>query len=587
MEKNKLKKKVEVIAEIANAHQGSAKIAYKLACAFHAAGADAVKLQIYFADELLSINHPRYSHFKKQSFSVKIWNKLINDIKKKKIKIYCDVFGVKAFEVANNNNVDGFKIHSSDLNNLQLINLIKKTNKKIFLSTGGSTISEVAYAVKLLTNQNRKPILLHGFQSYPTKISNCDISKIQVLKKIFQNKCQYGYQDHVSAEDNFNYVSPILAINQGAEYIEKHVTFNRSKKGVDYYSSLEPQEFKNFLLMIKNYEKSFIKSNFSFFTDEIKYRQEVKKIWFSKRKLKKGHKVKLNDLIMKRPKSNEINPISVNKIIGKKLIKDLDIETPVNKSYLQNHVTAIIVARSKSTRLPNKATKKICGITTLEHLIGRIKKSKKINKIILCTTNKNEDNKLIKIAKKNNIEYFKGPTDNVLQRMVESIKKIKTDLIVRVTGDDILIDPTYLDLTIESHLTKNLEYSNNKKLPSGTEVELFDKELLNSIYVLAKDSSGTEYLTFYIDRYKNQFATGTYEVLKKHQKKIRLTIDTPKDFKVVSNFLNKMKKKGKLFNYDMDDICNFERKNKKLFKQRKITNKKIQVNTDFQWEKII
>ena len=104
---------------------------------------------------------------------------------------------------------------------------------------------------------------------------------------------------------------------------------------------------------------------------------------------------------------------------------------------------------------------------------------------------------------------------------------------------------------------------------------------------MAKDSSGTEYLTFYIDRYKSQFATGTYEVLKKHQKKIRLTIDTPKDFKVVSNFLNNMKKKGKLFNYDMDDICNFERKNKKLFKQKKNTNKKIQVNTDFQWEKII
>ena len=84
---------VEVVAEIANSHQGSVKNAEKLALKSLKAGADAIKFQIYFAEELLVESHPRYEHFKKQSFSVAEWKKLINKVKKKG-KVYCDIFGI-------------------------------------------------------------------------------------------------------------------------------------------------------------------------------------------------------------------------------------------------------------------------------------------------------------------------------------------------------------------------------------------------------------------------------------------------------------------------------------------------------------
>ena len=118
MEKNKLKMKTEIIAEIANAHQGNPQLAKKLAKYAINSGADAVKFQIYFAEELLSKKHPRFNHFKKQSFSKETWIKMIKSLKNTKVKIYCDVFGEKAFKVAKICNVDGYKIHSSDLNNL-------------------------------------------------------------------------------------------------------------------------------------------------------------------------------------------------------------------------------------------------------------------------------------------------------------------------------------------------------------------------------------------------------------------------------------------------------------------------------------
>ena len=586
MEKNQQIKKTEIIAEIANAHQGSSENALKLALESSRAGADAVKFQVYFAEEMLSKNHARYNHFKKQSFNEKTWEYLINSLKKKNIKVYCDVFGVKAFKVAQNNNVDGFKIHSSDLNNLHLLDVIKYTKKKIFLSAGGSTISEIAYAVNILKKNKKKPVLLHGFQSYPTKIENTNIGRISLLKNIFGNNCDYGFQDHLSADDKFNYILPLIAIGNGANYIEKHVTFNRAKKGIDYYSSLEPQELKKFISMINECDKSFLGESYSLFQDEKKYRKEVKKIWFSVKNLKAGNKLKYSDLIMKRPKDTTVNPSSLKNFIGKKLLVNLKSETPICKFYLKNYTTAIIVARSQSKRLPNKATKKICGYETLDHLIRRVKKSKKLDNIILCTTKLKEDNKLIKIAKKNKIKFFKGENLDVLKRMLDSIKNSKTNTIVRITGDDILIDPKYLDLALDLHFKKNFDYTNNKKLPGGAEVEIFDLDFLKKIYYLSEDSKGTEYLTFYVNKYKDQFKLGSLEINKKLDKKINFTIDTQKDFKKVKKFLELMKSKNKLFSYNLEDMVNFYENNKKLFLEKKILKKKIEINTSFNWKKI-
>ena len=86
MEKNKLNSRLEIIAEIANAHQGNPSLAYKLAMKSHLAGADAIKFQMYFADELLTRFHPRYNHFKNQSFSSETWSKIIKSLKKKKLR---------------------------------------------------------------------------------------------------------------------------------------------------------------------------------------------------------------------------------------------------------------------------------------------------------------------------------------------------------------------------------------------------------------------------------------------------------------------------------------------------------------------
>ena len=130
MEKNKLNYKTKVIAEIANSHQGDVYNAIKLANLSIMAGADAVKFQIYSADELLHKNHKRYEHFNNQSFNPKEWDQIFKSLKRKKAKIYCDVFGEESYKIAISNKVDGFKIHSSDLINKKLLELVSREKKK-------------------------------------------------------------------------------------------------------------------------------------------------------------------------------------------------------------------------------------------------------------------------------------------------------------------------------------------------------------------------------------------------------------------------------------------------------------------------
>ena len=94
MAKNKLNTNTEIIAEIANAHQGNSELAKRIALEAIDNGADAIKFQIYFADELIINKHKRFNHFKSQSFSKNTWSKLLNFLKKN-INLYCDVFGKK------------------------------------------------------------------------------------------------------------------------------------------------------------------------------------------------------------------------------------------------------------------------------------------------------------------------------------------------------------------------------------------------------------------------------------------------------------------------------------------------------------
>ena len=296
-----------------------------------------------------------------------------------------------------------------------------------------------------------------------------------------------------------------------------------------------------------------------------------------KKKLKKNSKIILQNLEFKRINNQFKEPLLLKEILGKKINQDLPKKTIICNNHFRHKICATIVARYNSHRLPGKAAIKIANMPLIEFLFYRIKKSKLINKVIFCTTKNKSDDLLVDIAKKNKISVFRGNEKNVLGRMLDATKNLSFDTIIRVTGDDILIDINYMDKAIKFHMENNLDYTDHKKLPSGTETEVFNRKILDFINKNAVNNSGTEYLTFYIKNNEQYFRTGSAPVESKHKKKIRLTIDNKKDLKFVKPFLEKMKKKGKIENFNIDDIFNFYGMKKN--KQKNI-EKKIIINTE-------
>ena len=144
--------------------------------------------------------------------------------------------------------------------------------------------------------------------------------------------------------------------------------------------------------------------------------------------------------------------------------------------------TAIIIqARLGSKRLPGKELKKINGKTILEYVINRLKKTKLSNNIIVATTNREEDKKILRMAKKMNCYIFTGSTNNVLNRYYKAASYYDVKNIVRVCSDSPLIDPKIINKVYLFYLKNNYDYVSNKIFPSyppGMGVEILNFQSL-------------------------------------------------------------------------------------------------------------
>ena len=149
------KNKIFIIAEMANSHEGELSVAKKITENAAKAGADAVKFQKFTADELTEPTHEYYSLYKRLEMTNKEWNELINFAKKKNLKVFVDVFGVSSLKSISKFNIDGFKIHSTDLSNPKLLQFLAKTRKAILLS------APIPPAIRSLT---KTPVLLERAQ---------------------------------------------------------------------------------------------------------------------------------------------------------------------------------------------------------------------------------------------------------------------------------------------------------------------------------------------------------------------------------------------------------------------------------------
>jgi len=231
-------------------------------------------------------------------------------------------------------------------------------------------------------------------------------------------------------------------------------------------------------------------------------------------------------------------------------------------------ILAIIQARMGSTRLPGKILKPILGKPLILHLIERLQHSKLINQIVIATGDKKENQPLIELCQKNNINIFVGSEDNVLDRCYQAAKKFVNqpeDIIVRITGDCPVIDPQVTDKTIQFYLDnkETFDYVNNgieHTYPDGLGTEVFPFKILETAWQEATKQIEKEHVTTFI-RNPKRFRLG---IVKNNQdlSHLRWTIDTPEDFEFITQIYHYLYPKKKIFL--MNDIFQLLQEKPKL-----------------------
>jgi len=204
------------------------------------------------------------------------------------------------------------------------------------------------------------------------------------------------------------------------------------------------------------------------------------------------------------------------------------------------NIDIFILARSTSHRLPKKHLQKINGKTVIENLVNRMKKSKKVRKIVVCTTDLPSDDKFVKFLKEKNIEYFRGSDKDILKRLLDAAKYYKTDIIIDVSGDKIYTDVDYVDKVSEILQNEEIDFvrGNNSKskfepsnlfihgiIPGG-----FKTITLEKICKLKKiDNTEDGYTEFFTSNNKIKKKYIIPEINFEFTNKIKLDLDYPED----------------------------------------------------------
>ncbi|MBN1517180.1 N-acetylneuraminate synthase family protein [Candidatus Sumerlaeota bacterium] len=314
-----------IIAEMACSHDGSEDLAKVIIDGVGQAGANAIQFQVWLAADMMVPHHPQFDLVKSIELSRDIWRRLADYVRSKYpgMEIIACVYEHQSVDFCEDLNVDAYKLHSADLSNPHLVRHVAQSGKRIDLSVGASTIEEIRKAIDWIRSASDSKIwMMYGYQNFPTPTDAIHLNYMKQLRELFQ--LPVGYQDHSDGAAPSAFYLPAAAMGTGIDILEKHITHDRSKKGVDYQAALNPDEFKRFVEMVREIEAALGDSRpRAFSAEELKYRKYSKKSIVAARDLQKGETIVLDDLLFMRSDELGDPPDEADAMKGKKLTKSV------------------------------------------------------------------------------------------------------------------------------------------------------------------------------------------------------------------------------------------------------------------------
>ena len=332
-----------IIAEVAQAHEGSLAIAHSYIDSIASSGADAVKFQMHIAEEessnddkfripsKYSQDKNRFDYWKRMEFSFSEWKGLKQHAEDLGLLFLCSPFSIKAVEILIKLDIRAWKIASGEASNLYMLDKICESQKPIFLSTGMSNLDEIAQTLDFIRSKSIKDIVLMQCTSqYPCPPELVGINMLTELRDSFN--VEVGLSDHSGT------IFPSLsAVTLGAKAVEVHVTFDRKIFGFDASSSINFSELRNLVDGLR-----FIEIMLGNPIDKNKKNEQImhieklfKKGIYLKKELKKNEEIKLENLKFLKPLTG-IPADCFQQILNKKTNKTLPKDAILHWSDIDN-----------------------------------------------------------------------------------------------------------------------------------------------------------------------------------------------------------------------------------------------------------
>jgi N,N'-diacetyllegionaminate synthase len=315
-----------IIAEIAQAHEGSLGIAHSYIDALASSGINAVKFQTHIAEAESSPLEPfrvkfsyedetRYDYWKRMEFTEAQWLGLKEHCDKVGIEFLSSPFSNQAVDLLERIGVQRYKIGSGEVTNLLLLERIAKTRKPVIVSSGMSSFPEVKQAVQFLQERGSPVSLLQCTTAYPTRPEEWGLNVMSEFRKSFD--LPVGFSDHSG-----DIYACLAAAALGAKIIEFHVVFDKKMFGPDAKASLTLMEVERLVNGIRQIESSL--ATLVDKSDTGRYDQL--KTMFGKtlavnKALVEGHVITFEDLESKKPAGVGIPAADFKKVLGRKVIR--------------------------------------------------------------------------------------------------------------------------------------------------------------------------------------------------------------------------------------------------------------------------
>lgn len=347
---------VYVIAEIGVNHDGDVHKALMLTQAAAEAGADAVKLQYFQTDRLMS-RAARLAAYQKaagESDPVAMLRRLelgldemgqvADRAHELGVHAIATIFSVELVEAATALPWDALKTASPDIIHRPLLDALAATGLPLILSTGASTIDEVRRAAEWLAFAHGRTAFLQCVSSYPTPPELAALGGIASVAAAVG--ALVGYSDHTPGVE-----TGARAVAAGADILEKHLTYDRSAPGPDHRASLEPDEMAEYVRLARRAPRrrwggpAAADGGKGVLEIERDVRLLSRQSVVAVRDLSAGHVLERNDVTFKRPGMG-LEPWRIAEILGRPLAADVEADLPISSEAVEVRPSALVICRT-------------------------------------------------------------------------------------------------------------------------------------------------------------------------------------------------------------------------------------------------